>query len=111
MPRTALVRRTQSDRIDYAFASAQQMRGTYKLAASFPLPVKLLWSVTICDARTGVDLRVGQDPEVAATTLELPNETLTRPPRVYWVPRESYGAHPHWIKTMAGRGWFSYAPR
>ncbi|HZI42446.1 MAG TPA: hypothetical protein VFD67_12100 [Gemmatimonadaceae bacterium] len=79
MPRTALVRRTQSDRIDYAFQTATQRSVTYKIAVPLPVPTTLLWTVTVCDAHTGKELYIERDADA--------------------------------IKTMPGRGWFSYVSR
>jgi len=73
------VRRTQSDRIDYAFQTATQRSVTYKIAVPLPVPTTLLWTVSICDARTGRELYIEREPDA--------------------------------IKTIPGRGWFSYAPR
>jgi hypothetical protein len=107
MPTTALVRRTQSDRIDFAFQSIRDRGSTYKVAVPLPMPGKLLWSVAICDALTGEELRVDGDAAPTGTTFELKDESLTAP-KSHLGPRVPNGPQGRWIKTIPERGWFAY---
>lgn len=61
------MRRTQSDRIDYAFQTATQRSVTYKMAVPLPVPTTLLWTVSICDARTGRELYIEREPDAIKT--------------------------------------------
>jgi hypothetical protein len=107
MPTTALVRRTESNRVDFAFKMFADAGGTYKTAAALPTPSKLLWSVAICDALTGEDLHI--DPEaVGGAIFEVKDESVTSCPKVHLGPIVPNGARRHWVKTVAGRGWFAY---
>jgi hypothetical protein len=104
MPTTALVRRTESNRVDFAFQMFNGAGGTCKIAAALPMPAKLLWSVAICDALTGVEVWRA----AASATFEVKDQSVTSYPNVHLGPIVPNGARRHWIKTLAGRGWFAY---
>jgi hypothetical protein len=107
MPTTTLVRRTQSNRVDFAFPASHDAGGTYKTAAALPMPAKLLWSVAICDARTGEEMCFDRESQANAT-FEVRDESLASCPKMHLGPIVPSGARRHWIKTVAGRGWFAY---
>ena len=104
---TALVRRTESNRVDFAFQMFHDAGGTYKTTAALPTPTKLLWSVAICDALTGEDLRFVSEA-AAGAIFEMKDESVTSCPKMHLGPIVPNGARSHWIKTVAGRGWFAY---
>jgi len=106
MPTTALVRRTESNRVHFAFQMFRDGGATYKIAAALPMPDKLLWSVTICDALTGEE--VCFDRAAARAVFEVQEESMTSCPKAHLGPIVPNGARRHWIKTLAGRGWFTY---
>src|SRR5436190_19875344 len=104
MPTTALVRRTESNRVDFAFQMFNGDGGTYKMAAALPMPAKLLWSVAICDALTGEEVCRA----AASATFEVKDQSVTACPTAHLGPIVPNGARRHWIKTLAARGWFAY---
>jgi hypothetical protein len=106
MPTTALVRRTESNRVHFAFQMVRAGGATHKIAAALPMPDKLLWSVAICDALTGEE--VCFDRAAASAVFEVKDESMTSCPKAYLGPIVPNGAQRHWIKTVAERGWFTY---
>jgi hypothetical protein len=104
MMRPAIIRRTQSGRIDFAFGVYGGNRMTYKLAVAMPIPGKLLWSVTLCDAALAAE-RLGDAESAAGASFELKEEpgTSLEPALGPFVPNS---VRRRGIKTMSGRGWY-----
>ena len=106
MPTTALVRRTESSRVHFAFQMFREGGATYRIAAALPMPDRLIWSVAICDALTGEE--VCFDRAAASAVFEVKDGSVTSCPKAHLGPIVPNGARHHWIKTLAGRGWFTY---
>lgn len=109
-----LIRRTQSGRVDFAFASYGGNRKTYKLAVALPMPGKLLWSVTLADRGLDGELLVDHASATRRASFEL-SEEPSASFKPYLGPFVPNSWRRHCIKTMAGRGWYThcriYAPR
>lgn len=112
--RPALVRRTQSGHVDFAFVLYRGNRKTYKLAVAMPMPGKLLWSVTLCDAATDGDSLGYRSSATRRASFELKEEPGASF-KAYLGPFVPNGSRSHCIKTMSGRGWYTqchiYGPR
>ncbi len=112
--RPALVRRTQSGRVDFAFVLYRGIRNTYARAVAMPMPGKLLWSVTLSDPGMDGDALGYRESATRRASFELKEESGASF-KPYLGPFVRNSARCHCIKTMSGRGWFTdcrvYAPR
>jgi|SRR5262245_6753337 len=105
--RAALVRRTQSDHIDYLFGVDADRRGTSRRATPLPVPVKLVWTVTVCNAVTGEGIRMDRDIVTLRSAFEMDTDggvPLTQHPGPVVTPN---GSRQHWITTIPERGWLA----
>ncbi|HKW10614.1 MAG TPA: hypothetical protein VJO33_09550 [Gemmatimonadaceae bacterium] len=105
--RVALVRGTQSDHIDYLFGIDASRRGTSRRATPLPVPVKLVWTVTLRDADTGEGIRLDRDMVTLRAAFELDTDggaPLTKHPAPVVMPN---GSRQHWITTIPERGWLA----
>ena len=104
--RVALVRRTQSDHIDYLFDTEADGRRTSRRATPLPVPARLVWTVTTCNADTGEVIRVDRDFVTLRAAFEIDNDSgasLT----THRGPVEPNGSRQHWITTIPERGWLA----
>jgi hypothetical protein len=81
---------------------------SYKLSIPQPVPGKLFWSVTAYDAQTRSEVQTDQDKAALRSLFELKDVTGTKPIDLYFGPTAPSGQEGRWIKTVPGRGWFSY---
>src|SRR4029077_6630512 len=105
--RVALVRRTQSDHIDYLFGIDASRRGTSRRATPLPVPVKLVWTGTLRDADTGEGIRLDRCMVTLRAAFELDTDAgapLTKHPAPVVMPN---GSRQHWITTVPERGWLA----
>ena len=65
------------------------------------MPAKLFWSVTVYDPETRSQIVTDQDKAALSSLFELKD----RPPLR---PRAPVGQEARWIKTIPGKGWFTY---
>jgi hypothetical protein len=71
------------------------------------VPVKLFWSVVVYDALSRSELQNGEGfPSVSQYTGPVPNADGSV--EIYFGPRAPTGKEKNWIKTVLGRGWFTY---
>jgi hypothetical protein len=80
---------------------------TYRLAVPQPVPAKLFWSVTIYDPDTRSEIRTDQNKAALRSLVEL-RDTNGKAAELYFGPTPPRGAETRWLKTIPGKGWFTY---
>lgn len=81
---------------------------TYKLTVPLPVPGKLFWSVTVYDASTRSQIQTDQQKAALRSLQELSNLSNARSVDLYFGPKAPQGEEERWIKTIPGKGWFTY---
>ncbi|MFC7450696.1 DUF1254 domain-containing protein [Rhodococcus daqingensis] len=81
---------------------------SYTLDIPQPVPGTLFWSVTIYDAETRSQIQTDQDKAALRSMFELRDVDASAPIRLHFGPEAPAGAEDRWIKTVPGRGWFTY---
>lgn len=81
---------------------------SYKLVVPQPVPAKLFWSVTIYDAETRSEIYTDQKNAALRSLSELKDLKGEKPIELYFSPTTPTGKEKQWIKTIPGKGWFSY---
>lgn len=81
---------------------------TYKLSIPQPVPQKLFWSVTIYDTQTRSQIQTDQDKAALRSLLELKDVPKTGTTDLYFGPTAPPGKEGQWIKTIPGKGWFTF---
>ncbi|WP_407529942.1 DUF1254 domain-containing protein [Methylobacterium oryzisoli] len=81
---------------------------SYKLTIPQPVPDKLFWSVTIYDAQTRSEVQTDQGKAALRSLFELKDVSKSEPTELYFGPAAPAGQEGRWIKTVPGRGWFTY---
>jgi len=80
---------------------------TYKLTVPQPVPAKMFWSVTIYDPETRSEIATDQKKAALRSLFELKGKTRESVD-LYFGPNASAGHENEWIKTLPGKGWFTY---
>jgi hypothetical protein len=85
---------------------------TYRLTVPLPVPAQLFWSVTVYDAETRSQIQTDQGRAAVRSLFELRDSLdgeqsldLFFGPEA---PPGRLGRTEQWVKTIPGRGWFSY---
>ncbi len=80
----------------------------YKLTIPGPVPAKLFWSVTVYDSetRTIIDTDLGRG--AVRTMFENPQPNVDGSFDIYFGPDKPEGKENHWVKTIPGKGWFTF---
>ena len=81
---------------------------TYKLTVPLPVPAKLFWSLTIYDPDTRSEIVTDQGKAALRSLFELKGKTGSGSIDLYFGPSAPSGHENEWIKTTAGKGWFTY---
>ncbi|HTF65404.1 MAG TPA: DUF1214 domain-containing protein [Edaphobacter sp.] len=81
---------------------------TYKLSVPQPVPGKLFWSVTVYDTDTRSQVNTDQGKAALRSMFELKNVSTTQPTELCFGPTAPSGHESQWIKTIPGKGWFTY---
>lgn len=81
---------------------------TYRLDIPQPVPDKLFWSVTVYDAQTRSEVQTDQGKAALRSLFELKDASKTGQTDLYFGPTPPTGKEARWIKTVPGRGWFTY---
>ena len=89
---------------DGAFLDGSKM---YRLAVPQPVPAKLFWSVTIYDPETRSEIRTDQGKAALRSMVEL-KEANDKSNELFFGPQPPKGSEDRWIKTIPGKGWFTY---
>lgn len=81
---------------------------TYKLTVPLPVPAGLFWSVTVYDAQTRSEIATPQDRAALRSLFELKETGEAKSIDLYFGPEAPAGQEGRWIRTIPGRGWFTY---
>jgi hypothetical protein len=81
---------------------------TYKLSVPQPVPGKLFWSVTVYDTETRSQVQTDQGKAALRSLFELKDKSGTLALDLYFGPKAPAGHAGEWIKTIPGKGWFTY---
>jgi hypothetical protein len=109
----AMVERTVGSGSQYLMA-ARDAKGAfldggknYRLHVPPNVPVKLFWSIVVYDALSRSELQNGKEfPSVSQYTGPVANADGSVD--VYFGPQAPQGKEKNWIRTVPGRGWFTY---
>jgi len=90
-------------------ASGHHLDGgqNYRLRLPAGIPAKEFWSVTVYDAETRSLLQNGQ-PKPSISTYDRPEENPDGSIDIYFGPSAPVGKEKNWVKTLPGKGWFTY---
>lgn len=93
----------------YRDASGAYLDGgqNYRLRLPAGIPAKDFWSVTVYDAETRSLLQNGQ-PKPSISTFDQPEMNADGSIDVYFGPSAPASKDKNWIKTLPGKGWFTY---
>lgn len=80
---------------------------TYKLTVPLPVPNKLFWSVTVYDTETRSEIQTDQGKAALRSLIEL-KDAKGKSVDLYFGPKAPAGKNKVWIKTLPGKGWFTY---
>lgn len=80
---------------------------TYKLNVPLPVPANLFWSVTVYDPETRSEIRTDQGKAALRSMVEL-KDAAGASVDLYFGPSAPAGKEKYWIKTIPGKGWFTY---
>ncbi|HEX4606800.1 MAG TPA: DUF1254 domain-containing protein [Urbifossiella sp.] len=81
---------------------------TYKLTVPQPVPAGLFWSVTVYDAATRSEVQTPQDRAALRSLYETFIPNADGSVDLYFGPTAPAGKEGQWIRTVPGKGWFSY---
>jgi len=81
---------------------------TYKLSVPQPVPAKLFWSVTIYDPDNRSEIATDQGKAALRSLFELKDKAAEKSVDLYFGPKAPAGHEGQWIKTIPGKGWFTY---
>ena len=109
----AMVQRTVGSGSQYLM-TARDVRGAfldgaknYRFHLPPNIPVKLFWSVVVYDALSRSELQNGEPfPSVSQYTGPVANADGSLD--IYFGPQAPAGKQKNWIKTVPGKGWFTY---
>jgi hypothetical protein len=93
----------------YKDASGSYLDGgqNYRLRLPAGIPAKDFWSVTVYDAETRSLLQNGQ-PKPSLSTYDQPEMNADGSIDIYFGPGVPVGKEKNWVKTLPGKGWFTY---
>ena len=93
----------------YKDSSGAYLEGgqTYRLRLPAGIPARDFWSVTVYDAETRSLLQNGQ-PKPSLSTYDQPEVNPDGSIDIYFAPQAPQGKEKNWVKTLPGRGWFTY---
>jgi len=80
---------------------------TYKLHLPPNIPINNFWSVTLYDPKTRSLLQNGM-PKPSINSFDGPEENDDGSYDVFFGPEAPAGKEKNWVKTVTGKGWFTY---
>jgi hypothetical protein len=80
---------------------------SYTLRVPLPVPGKLFWSVTVYDTDTRSQIQTDQKKAALRSLFELKHASGSSVD-LHFAPTPPPGTDGRWIKTIPGKGWFSY---
>ncbi|RSL18777.1 hypothetical protein EDE15_4379 [Edaphobacter aggregans] len=81
---------------------------TYKLTVPQPVPAKLFWSVTVYDPDSRSEIVTDTYKAALRSLYELKDTSSAPSVELYFGPTAPAGHEAQWIKTIPGKGWFTY---
>jgi hypothetical protein len=81
---------------------------TYKLTVPQPVPAKLFWSVTVYDPDSRSEILTDTYKAALRSMYELKDTASAPTIELYFGPTAPAGREGQWIKTIPGKGWFTY---
>ena len=81
---------------------------TYKLTVPQPVPAKLFWSVTVYDPTNRSEIATDQGKAALRSLFELKDKAGENSVDLYFGPNAPTGRENQWIKTIPGKGRFTY---
>ena len=81
---------------------------TYKLTVPQPVPAKLFWSVTVYDPDSRSEILTDTYKAALRSMYELKDTASAPTVELYFGPTAPAGREGQWIKTIPGKGWFTY---
>lgn len=81
---------------------------TYRLVVPQRVPGQLFWSVTVYDAETRSQIQTEQNKAALRSMFELKDLASASQSELYFGPKAPAGKENQWIKTLPGKGWFTY---
>ena len=81
---------------------------SYKLNVPGPVPASLFWSVTVYDSETRTIIDTDQGRGAVRTIYENPQPNKDGSFDIYFGPKKPEGKENHWVKTIPGKGWFTF---
>jgi hypothetical protein len=93
----------------YKDASGTYLDGSqnYQLRLPAGIPAKDFWSVTVYETETRSLMQNGQ-PKPSLSTFDQPETNADGSVDIYFGPSVPAGKEKNWIKTLPGKGWFTY---
>lgn len=80
---------------------------SYKLTVPLPVPGKLFWSVTVYDTASRSQILTDQKKAALRSLFEL-KDLSGKSVDLHFGPIAPKGEDDRWIKTIPGKGWFTY---
>jgi hypothetical protein len=80
---------------------------TYKLHLPPNIPINNFWSVTLYDPKTRSLLQNGM-PKPSLNSFDRPEQNNDGSYDVFFGPEAPAGKEKNWVKTVPGKGWFTY---
>jgi hypothetical protein len=80
---------------------------TYKLHLPPNIPINNFWSVTLYDPKTRSMLRNGM-PKPSLNSFDGPEQNADGSYDLFFGPEAPAGKEKNWVKTIPGKGWFTY---
>jgi hypothetical protein len=81
---------------------------TYTLTVQQPVPAKLFWSVTVYDPDSRSEIVTDTYKAALRSLYELKDSANAPSVDLYFGPNSPAGHEGQWIKTIPGKGWFTY---
>jgi hypothetical protein len=81
---------------------------SYKLNVPGPVPARLFWSITVYDSETRTIIDTDQGRGAVRTMFEKPQPNEDGSFDIYFGPQAPEGKENHWVKTIPGKGWFTF---
>jgi hypothetical protein len=81
---------------------------SYKLTVPQPVPAGLFWSVTVYDTATRSEIQTAQEKAALRSIFELKDAADAKLVDLHFGPNAPPGQEGRWIRTIPGKGWFTY---
>ena len=79
----------------------------YRLSVPLPVPGRLFWSITVYDSETRSQIQTDQNKAALRSMFEL-KDVHGETAELFFGPTAPAGEEDRWIRTIPGKGWFTY---